>query len=53
MRFLIHEFSSLYSITKAHKGPTVGAAIPGHALHVLKTVLYAAYGMAIIRRFVQ
>ena len=40
MEFLIHEFPALYSIQKAHKGPTVGAVIPGHALHVLKTLLY-------------
>ena len=40
MEFLIHEFPALYSILKAHKGPNVGAVIPGHALHVLKTVLY-------------
>ena len=39
MGFLIHEFSALYSITKARKGPNVGAVITGHALHVLKTVL--------------
>ena len=40
MEFLIHDFSALYFILKAHKGPTVGAKISGHALHVLKTVLY-------------
>ena len=40
MGFLIHEFSSLCFILKAPKGPTVGAKISGHALHVLKTVLY-------------
>ena len=39
MEFLIHYFSALYSILKAHKGPTVGAKISGHALHVLKTLL--------------
>ena len=42
MEFLIHEFPSLYSILKARKGPTVGAEITGHALHVLKTLLYEA-----------
>ena len=36
MEFLIHEFTALYFILKAHKGPTVGAVIPGHAIHVLK-----------------
>ena len=40
MEFLIHELSALYFILIAQKGPTVGAVIPGHALHVLKTVLY-------------
>ena len=40
MDSLIHEFSALYFIRKAQKGPTVGAKIPGHALHVLKTLLY-------------
>ena len=39
-RILIHELSALYFILKAPKGPTVGAAISGHALHVLKTALY-------------
>ena len=33
MEFIIHEFPALYS-------PTVGAVIPGYALHVLKTVQY-------------
>ena len=42
MEFLIHEFPALYFIPKAPKGPTVGAVIPGHALHVLKTLLYIA-----------
>ena len=41
MELLIHDLSALYSILKAHEGPTVGAKISGHALHVLKTVLYA------------
>ena len=40
MELLIHELSALYFLLKAHKGPTVGAVIPGHALHVLKTLLY-------------
>ena len=38
--FFIHAFSALYFTLKAHKGPTVGAVIPGHALHVLKNGLY-------------
>lgn len=43
MELLIHEFPALYSILKAHKGPTVGAAITGHALRILKTLLYRHY----------
>lgn len=39
MELSIHELPALDSIRKAHKGPTVGAAITGHALHVLKTLL--------------
>ena len=47
MELLINDFPALYSILKAHKGPTVGAAITGHALHVLKTLLYSdAEGMS-------
>ena len=57
MEFVIHdEISALYFILKAQKGPTVGAKISGHALHVLKTLLYntfsitsaSTYGLCII-----
>ena len=37
----MHDFPALYFILNAQKCPAVGAVIPGHALHVLKTVLYA------------
>ena len=40
MELSIHESTALYSIIKAHKGPSARAAITGHALHVLKTLLY-------------
>ena len=40
MELLIYDLSVLYFILKALKGPNVGAGIPGHAVHVLKTVLY-------------
>ena len=36
---LIHEFAALDITSKANKGPTVGAVITGHALHVLKALL--------------
>ena len=39
MGFLIHENSPAYLIPKATKGLNVGAAIPGRAGHVLKTLL--------------
>ena len=35
------------SYTKAPKGPTIGAEIPGHALHVLKTWVYFLIGMSV------
>ena len=40
MECLIHDLSALHFILKAHNGSTVGAVIPGHAIHVLKTALY-------------
>ena len=40
MGSLIHDFWALYFILKAREGPTVGAVITGHAVHVLNTVLY-------------
>ena len=39
MELWIHDFSAQHVILKAHKGPTVGAEIPGHALYVSKTQL--------------
>ena len=40
MECLIHELSALCFILKAQKGPSVGAEISGHALHVLNNLLY-------------
>ena len=53
MEFLIHEFSALYSILKAPNGPTVGAKISRHALHVLKTALYTVNTRLFIKAYGQ